>query len=262
MLAQTPILQGSRGDVPVTQAIIDQIYRERTVTDGAGETHPLFPTSIDADEGTFLSEFVANRPEIARTLEVGCAWGLASLHITGATAGRPGAFHLMIDPYENSAWKGVGVANLERAGVDFFELCETSSELKLPSLVQANVEPFDLVFLDGFHDFDHTMVDAFYASRLIKVGGYIVLDDCDWRSVSRAVSYFSKLPCFKVVAGSKASNPLFQLRPLVGSILRPIAPLLPHWLYDYVYSMMRYPSMVALKKIAEDDRAITWYRSF
>ena len=76
----------------------------------------------------------------------------------------------MIDPYENSAWKGVGVANLQRAGVDFFELCETSSELKLPSLVQANAEPFDLVFLDGFHDFDHTMAILLFDSRAREVG--------------------------------------------------------------------------------------------
>lgn len=244
----------------MTRAIIDQIYRERTVTDGTGETHPLYPTSIDADEGAFLAKFVANRPEIVRTLEVGCAWGLASLHITGATADRPGAFHLIVDPYENSAWKGVGVANLQRAGVDFFELWETPSELKLPSLVQANIEPFDLAFLDGFHDFDHSMVDLFYASRLIKVGGYIVLDDCDWRGVSRAVSYFSKLPCFEIVAGS--GDIKSRLRVLAGSILRPIAPLLPHWLYDNLYSMLRYQSMVALKKTAEDERSITWFRSF
>jgi predicted O-methyltransferase YrrM len=242
-----------------TQTIIDEIRQKRTVTSTDGKTYPIKKHGIDAAEGRFLTEFIASRPDIIRTLEVGCAYGLSSLHIAGALARRPGAHYTIIDPFQNTDWSGIGVANLDRAGVDFYELREEPSEIALPALLADGAE-FDLVFIDGWHTFDQTLLDMYYANRLIKSGGYIILDDADWVAVSKAVSYFATYPCYEMVDG--ASAPALRLPGLIVKLLKPVAEtVFPRWLYDR-YAVAKYPSMVALQKVTDDERSYRWFRSF
>jgi predicted O-methyltransferase YrrM len=241
-------------------ALIDEIRRDRAVTASDGRTVPILKHGINAAEGRFLEEFIAARPDIVRTFEVGCAYGLSSLHITSALAGRPGAHHIIVDPDETSAWGGIGVTNLDRAGIDFYELREQPSEIALPQMLQEDGE-FDLAFIDGWHTFDQTLLDLYYASRLVKTGGHIIIDDADWISVSKAISYFAKYPCWKIVGG--AAKPSRRVVNVLCKIARPLAELLfPRWLYDYTYAVGKYPSMVALQKVTEDDRNWKWFRSF
>jgi predicted O-methyltransferase YrrM len=242
------------------QAIIDEIRRQRTVTSADGKTYPIQKIPIDAAEGRFLSKFIASHPDIIRTLEVGCAYGLSSLHIASALAGRQGAHHLIIDPFQSTTWSGIGVANLDRAGVDFYELLEELSEIALPQLLKDGAR-FDLVFIDGWHTFDQTLLDMYYANRLVRLGGYIIVDDANWASVSKAISYFAKYPCYEIAGG--ASAPVARLANIIAKVLKPIAEtMFPRWLYDRWYHASKYPSMVALQKVAEDERSATWFRSF
>ena len=242
------------------QALIDEIRRERTVTAEDGKTYPIHKHGIDVTEGSFLTEFIAGRPTVIRTLEVGCAYGLSSLHIASALAGRPGAHHVIVDPDESTAWSGVGVTNLDRAGIDFYELREEPSEIALPQLLKEGAE-FDLAFIDGWHTFDQTLIDMYYANRLVKVGGYIIIDDADWISVSKAISYFAKYPCYRIVAS--AAGPVTRVVNVLWRLGKPFAELLfPRWLYDYFYGLGKYPSMVALQKVTEDNRDWKWFRSF
>jgi predicted O-methyltransferase YrrM len=241
------------------QKVIDRIRQDRTVTSADGTAYPIRRHPIDAAEGRFLTDFIVSRPDIARTLEVGCAYGLSSLHIAAALAGRPRAQHIIVDPFQSTDWHGIGVANLDRAGVDFYELREEPSELVLPQLLRDGVE-FDLVFIDGLHTFDQTMLDMYYANRLIAVGGYIILDDANWASVSKVVSYFSAYPCYEVVGGTSA--PLPRLKNLAAKVLKPIAEGFPRRLYDLHYARAKYPTMMAFQKIADDERDEKWFRSF
>jgi hypothetical protein len=64
-----------------------------------------------------------------------------------------------------------------------------------------------------------------------------------------------------VVAG--AARPVTRVINLLYRIVQPVAGILfPHWLYDYVFALGKYPSMVALQKVTEDDRNWKWFRSF
>ncbi len=243
-----------------SQQIIDQIYREKAVTEADGTRHKLH-SHLDSAEGGYLARLIADNPDIERTLEVGCAYGLSSLHICGATAGRPKAYHIIVDPYQTTGWKGIGIGNLDRAGIDFYELREEPSEYGLPNLLQEKIAPLDLVFIDGWHTFDQTMLDVYYAIKLVRVGGYIVVDDANWASVSKVVSYVSKYPCLELVGGGEAAwvrrlrFPIKLLKPLAETIF-------PHWLYDQFYARGKFPSTVALRKVSDDERNFDWYRSF
>jgi predicted O-methyltransferase YrrM len=188
--------------------LIDQIYSERQVVGKGGLAHRLH-SGIDRNEGELISSIIAADGSIRRTLEVGCAYGLSSLYICGALKERNGASHTMIDPFQFIDWDGAGIANLERCGIDYFTLIESRSEYVLPRLVEAG-ERFDLVLVDGFHTFDHTMIDCFDATRLPRTGGVLIIDDVAFSSVGRVVAFLRTYPCYKQIGDSKfkRSKPL------------------------------------------------------
>lgn len=48
----------------------------------------------------------------------------------------------------------------------------------------------DAAFVDGSHIFHHVFVDLFFLRWLVRPGGLVVLDDCEWPSVAAAARYF------------------------------------------------------------------------
>ena len=56
-----------------------------------------------------------------------------------------------------------------------------SSDLVLPRL---DVPPVDVAFIDGGHGFPLPILDWFYAARLLRPGGVVVIDDIQLPSVS------------------------------------------------------------------------------
>ena len=108
---------------PNMKQFIENIYETRSVVGQAGQIHKLH-SEIDRKEGAFLFSIIQDDPTIYNTLEVGCAYGLSSLHICAATKDRAGASHTVIDPFQNTQWDGAGIRNLKTAGIDFFNLIE------------------------------------------------------------------------------------------------------------------------------------------
>ncbi len=242
---------------------IEAIYESRQVTGATGVVHPL-EAEVDRAEGAFLHRIIAEDPSVVRTLEVGCAYGLSSLHICEALKGRPEAQHTIIDPFQNTQWDGVGVGNLTRAGVDFFRLIEKRSEFALPEVLAADGEgKFDFVFIDGWHTFDHTLLDGFYATRLLRVGGYLVIDDIVIAPVRRATDYLESYPCYRrhasegVTAG--VSWKRRAIRSALGLLPRNRRDTLLHPDFARTVFNDEHSEMIALQKIAEDQRAWDWY---
>ena len=118
-----------------------------------------------------------------------------------------------------------------------------------------------MVFIDGMHTFDHTMLDLFYANRLIRVGGYIVIDDSNFWSVSRAVSYILNYPAYRLWAQTQVVSLKGRIAEFVARILpKAIGSLfLPKIIYELIY---RNPKMVVLKKVANDERKSKWFKDF
>jgi len=48
----------------------------------------------------------------------------------------------------------------------------------------------DAAFVDGSHIFHNVFVDLFYLRELVRPGGLMILDDCNYPSVATAVRYF------------------------------------------------------------------------
>jgi len=94
--------------------------------------HALLQSAISPAEGELIDRAISEN-DVTSSVEIGCADGLSSLFICDALSRRPNPRHIIIDPYQTEHYGSRGVANLKRAGFDFFELVEKPSELALPT---------------------------------------------------------------------------------------------------------------------------------
>jgi predicted O-methyltransferase YrrM len=224
-------------------SVLKEMLETKQVSDG---TDTLRLTSfMDEREGDLLAKVIEYvRP--TTSLEVGFAYGVSTLFICEALArlAKP-ARHIAVDPFQSSQWKGIGLRNVTRAGYgEFVELREERSEIALPKLLGENTV-LDVAVIDGWHTFDHSLVDFFYINKMLRIGGVVVLDDSTMRSVGRLVDHILTYGCYRIF-GIPSGHGLFIRRLAYYGRLKDT----------------KWPSAIALEKIASDDRSWNWYRHF
>jgi predicted O-methyltransferase YrrM len=124
-------------------------------------------------------------------IEIGLAYGASALAIAEALASRGArnSAHVIIDPFQE-VFHNMGWRAIKQAGAE--ELCwllRERSQLALPRLLTDRMIA-DAAFVDGSHIFHNVFIDLFYLSELVRPGGLVILDDCEWPSVATAVRYF------------------------------------------------------------------------
>ena len=125
-------------------------------------------------------------------IEVGLAYGSSALAIGEAVLATCGqrARHVVIDPFQVSAYSNVGWELLRSAGLEVTSrLLAEASSLALPRLLGEGFVA-DAAFVDGSHRFHEVFVDLYFLRKLVRPGGLIVLDDVGWPSVGGALAYF------------------------------------------------------------------------
>jgi predicted O-methyltransferase YrrM len=149
-----------------------------------------FSSGVSPIEGWYLYQLVLRNPDVNTIVEVGMAYGTSALYICQALSERSSEGRLIsVDPNQSTQWQSIGVLNVERANLKkYHALMEMGSELALPSLMMKHTEA-DMVFIDGMHLFDYTLLDIFYACKLLRVNGLLVIDDIRHASVKKAVKY-------------------------------------------------------------------------
>ena len=162
-------------------------------------------SGIKAREGFFLYDLIRENKKsdskvgIRRVLEIGMANGISSLHICQALKdnekelnsskssnsklnSKEESYLVSIDPNQKSQWKNSGKCHIKNAGLKKYSVVvEKKSYDALPALLylvnNGDIEKFDMIFIDGMHLFDYTLVDFFYSDLLLRKGGVIVVDD-------------------------------------------------------------------------------------
>jgi predicted O-methyltransferase YrrM len=172
------------------ETFLDQAYRSGTVRDSGAAAVDLAPHSIERAQGEALRDLaIAEGAE--RTIEVGLALGMSALFLCQAVLPRGGR-HVAIDPFQRESWNGAGLRTLREAGVEgWVEVIEEESQLALPRLVAEGRE-FDFAFVDGDHRFEGVFLDLYFMTRLVRMGGLIVVDDMWMPAVRTAVAYVEK----------------------------------------------------------------------
>jgi predicted O-methyltransferase YrrM len=205
-------------------ALIDRIYESGKVEAADGARFDAFPESLPRFHAQEIERLVRDLG-LTRTLETGMAYGLSTLAICGVHEARGDGSHVAIDPYQSTDWRGIGVLNLERAGLSArARVIEARSDEALPRLRGEGLR-IDFALIDGLHLFDAALVDFYLIDQLMDVGGVVVFHDTWMPAVAQAVAYVQANRAYEPVEAGDAA-------------------------------------MSALRKQADDDRAWDFHRDF
>jgi predicted O-methyltransferase YrrM len=134
---------------------------------------------------------VARKSGCRSALEIGMATGTSSVVIGEALRKNGGGSLTSVDPFQTSreGYDSAGLKSMISAGLDgSHRLIERPDYLAMPQLVEGN-SSFDLILIDGYHSFDYTMLDVFFADLLLKIGGVLALHDSSMPSVFKVLRY-------------------------------------------------------------------------
>jgi predicted O-methyltransferase YrrM len=237
--------------------VIETIYRTGRVEDAAGQPIDPFAEAIPYDEGKALYDLV-RRTVPRHTLEIGMAYGLSSLFICQALRDAGGGTHVAIDPFETTRWQGIGMRNLQRAGLDdLARLAEAPSHEALPELLRAG-RTFEVVFVDGNHRFDYTLLEFQYLDRMLPPNGCMVFDDIDLPAVRKVLTYVLRNKPYRLVGeySPVVRSRSRRVRRLVKSLVRSPLDVSP------AFTLSRHTRFCTLRKLADDETAWDFYRPF
>ena len=175
--------------------------------------------SMQPQEYAILQELIRElRPQ--RTLEVGMANGESSNVFCQWARDRGGEPHVAIDPFQSApdGWNGEGLKLLERQGLrPFLELIEDFDYCALPRLVESG-RRFDCILIDGWHSFDYTLIDLFYADLLLEPQGVVAVHDTGWAAVHKALMFLETHKPYERLS----PPPTVHYRSLLPKVLRRI----------------------------------------
>jgi predicted O-methyltransferase YrrM len=146
--------------------------------------------SLPASDCDVLRDvLLAEKP--GTVIEIGLAYGSSALAVAEAlvAAGSDAPRHVIADACQQH-FHGCGWAAITGAGLaGICSLVQERSQIALPRLLSDGFVA-DAAFVDGSHVFHNVFTDLFYLRELVRPGGLVILDDCDYPSVATAVRYF------------------------------------------------------------------------
>lgn len=235
--------------------ILHEIMKTGTVCLSDGQTVPL-RSNISREEGEFLRKMILmHRPNT--TIEIGLAFGISALFMCDALREiNPDFRHYIIDPNQSNEYHNAGLNNLKESGfADNIVFFEEPSEIALPKILDQG-HSFDLAFLDGWHTFDHTLIDFFYVNKMLKAGGLVAFDDSTWGSVGRVIDHVLSYPCFEFEDAMPSVS-------LPKSVIRKMGRLSILKVFNsYLPPVLRYSRCVVLRKCSLDERPYHWHKFF
>ncbi|HEY2324818.1 MAG TPA: class I SAM-dependent methyltransferase [Thermoanaerobaculia bacterium] len=251
--------------VAIHPLVEDLLASRRTrLPDG---TETAADSFIPRDECELIYETIAANGA-TKAIEVGMAFGVSSLCIADALHRNGADARLVtIDPHQTAGWRSAGMHLVARAAYDsMVTLIEEPSQTVLPQLARDG-RRFDFAFIDGWHTFDHTLVDFFFIDLMLETGGCIVLDDVGYPAVNAVVRFILANRDYELLQALRFQAPVatsLRLRREIKRRLRPIARTDrdPKPEHDALFRSIENVHAVALRKRGEDARRFDHYERF
>ncbi|MEU6540215.1 class I SAM-dependent methyltransferase [Streptomyces sp. NPDC047000] len=162
---------------------------------------------------------------VGTVVEIGLAYAGSALAISEALlrTGSQSPRHVVIDPFQYTAYDGVGWELLRSAGLDdIAELVTEPSQRFLARLADAGFAA-DAAFVDGSHHFHNVFVDLRFLGEIVRPGGIVLLDDVWWPSAGAAVAYFAVNLGWRPIPGAPVGGTAAPAggRPRIGAYRLP-----------------------------------------
>lgn len=245
--------------------LLEQVFAAG-MTELPDGTPTTFNSAISREDCLLIERMIASCGATS-AVEVGMAFGISTLAIAGALSRQPGARLVSLDPHQSTGWKGAGLHLIQRAGLgSVVELIEEPSQLALPRLAAAK-ERFGFAFIDGWHTFDHTLVDFFFIDMLLSPGGIVMLDDVGYPAIDGVVRFILANRDYELLEVRRyhenASRAL-RMRRAIKRALRPIARTDrdPSPRHERAFREIESTQVVALRKLGDDTRRYDHFERF
>jgi len=221
-------------------AVLEEALATGEVVRGDGIRIPLH-SNVSLEEAQRLYDVVHSRSPAA-TIEIGFAQGISTLAIVQALcdAGAD-ATHHVVDPLQDTVYEGVGLANLERAGLrERVRFHSAWPEEVVPTFPRAG-----FAFIDSSHLFDFTIVDFVLIDKRLEVGGVIGFHDYWMDSIKKVVAYILTNRRYRVHDDlARSTRPL----PTDGELAAD--------------AFVRRRNLIFIEKLGHDDRDWQFHREF
>jgi predicted O-methyltransferase YrrM len=252
--------------------LVEEILRSGKVPTGDGRV-VVAHSHIPRDECELLYRQVA-ATRATEAIEVGMAFGISTICLCDAlsrntpreTGKRP---HLVaMDPHQHveGGWEGRGLQQVRSAGFgDLVEFHERTSQAVLPELAAKGYR-VQFAFIDGWHTFDHTLIDFFYVDQMMENGGVIVFDDVGYPAINAVVRFALANRDYELVEALEYPRTGMGNRGkrLVKRLLRRLArnDKDPAETHQHLFRRLEFAHSIALRKVAPDTRRFDHYRAF
>lgn len=193
--------------------VLKRMLGEHTTVDLKGQTRRV-TGGVSSEEVEFIQSLIVDR-KFETCVETGVAYGISTVAICQALSVHGDACRLYgIDPCQYSDYDGAALAALKECGLTaFFELLNGPSHEMLPGLLARKVK-IDLAFIDGWHTFDYTLLDVFYADKMLRPGGVLLIHDMDLPSKRKVWGFLKthrKYKRIKYLTGTSKASHLAKL---------------------------------------------------
>ena len=241
----------------MNQVLFD-IINTRQVTLQDGKQIRL-DSHIDDKCGSLLQRTIKEiRPKVS--LEVGLAYGVSTLYILEAMNDHGGQKLVGMDPAQfDEHWQGGGLSNIRKAGFEaLYEFYGSTSQKLLPELVKDDLR-IDFAFIDGWHTFDHALVDFFYIDQMLNNGGVVVFDDVGYPSIRRLCEFIVTNRDYEIhdaVRYVRDESVVIRVKKYIKNALMPLCRTdkTPSRNSREILSILNDVYFLALKKINTDNR--------
>lgn len=145
----------------------------------------------DIAEQNWIELFKLYPKKPKRLLEIGCFEGMATTWLCDNIL-EDGAEYDVVDTFGGSLEEsGMNlqsdisyIENNFKHNISYhpnikFNIHKGYSQKILPTFPL--VETYDFIYIDASHRADDTFVDAYYAHKLLKTGGFLIFDDFGWK---------------------------------------------------------------------------------
>ena len=248
---------------------LEDIFNTQTIEiNDDGDRIPLH-SNTDKEQGIFLQK-IFDRIKPFRSLEVGFAYGISTMFILEKhreIKSSEGS-HLVIEP--DSYWGTAAEHNIEKEGLSkYLQIRKDYSDKVLTQLFHENYR-IQFAYIDTTKQFDVVMQDFYFISKILDVGGVVILDDCGgtWPGVQKVARFINTLPHYKIFESHNEHTSSF-LKNIAKYVLSFVIKILPF--KNKIYETIDFKtdkelglnySCIAFIKIDEDRRNWDWDKIF